>query len=155
MTAPIYGVHFETQTKSIGPDCLSRDNGHKSHERSVEHAMNMPRQVNVQSGILESKKINSCRADTLDSHEATAVTDCLLLELIDNQPHYKGFLKQETVNVSLNFFLFKEILVQIHANANRAEFNLNELSLQLGVSKLHIIRTTKRLGGFTPFSTKH
>ncbi len=101
---------------------------------------------------LSSSIYSLLRNDTLSRYETTAVTDCLLLELIDNQPHNRSSIKQELANTSLNYFLFKEILVQIHANAFKMDFDLSDLSQQLGVSKFHIVRTTKRLGGFTPHS---
>lgn len=99
-----------------------------------------------------SSSYDMIRSGVLDDHEIAAVTEGLLLELIDNQPHNKEFAKKELSQSFLNKLLLKEILIQIHENAFSSDFDLDHLSDQLGVSKFHIIRTTKKLCGFTPHS---
>ena len=71
--------------------------------------------------------------------------------MADSLSHDQSLVKN-FLGDNLNKMLFKEILIQLHRNISQPKFNLDDLSQELGVTKFHIIRTTKKIGGFTPHS---
>ncbi len=92
---------------------------------------------------------NYLRTNSLDECDVEISTDVLLYEVLDSLPHNQSHSKNQLHN-SLGRFLFKDIMLQLHKNIPNAAFNLQDLSLELGVSKFYLIRTAKRHGGFTP-----
>lgn len=92
------------------------------------------------------------RSGGLDKVESLALAEALVFETVDSLPHDRAQIKKQMGNRCPSQFLFKEILCELHKNLSRLDFNLEQISAELGVSKFHIIRTTKKLGGFTPYA---
>lgn len=92
------------------------------------------------------------RSGGLANVESVAVAEALVFETVDSLSHDQTRIKKQLARKSPSRFLFKEILCELHKNLSRVDFELDQISAELGVSKFHIIRTTKKIGGFTPYS---
>ena len=90
------------------------------------------------------------RSGLMPSSEQKALTESLIFEIIDSSKHNQPKLKHQTGGDILSQMLLKDITSILYRNIENAEFSLDELAADLGLSKFHIIRTTKRLSGRTP-----
>lgn len=94
---------------------------------------------------------NLLRSGDLNKSEISTLIESLVFEMVDSLSHDQASLKN-SLNDSLTKLLFKDVLILLHKNLSHSAFCLDDLSSELGVSKFHIIRTLKKIGGFTPHS---
>lgn len=94
---------------------------------------------------------NLLRSEELNKSEINNLIESLIFEMVDSLSHDQAALKK-SLNDCLIKLLFKDVLILLHKNLSHSAFCLDDLSSELGVSKFYIIRTLKKLGGFTPHS---
>ncbi len=92
------------------------------------------------------------REESHSSRELEALASALVFAIIDHVPHNQQEIRKGLSDSSLNRLLFKDILMSLHRSIGDAAYNLETLSEELGVTPFHLIRTTKRIAGFTPFA---
>lgn len=85
--------------------------------------------------------------------EQKAITESLIYEIIDSSKHNHEALKRRPDRDILSRMLLKDITSSLYQNIENAEFSLDTLAADLGLSKFHIIRTAKHLSGRTPHAT--
>lgn len=93
---------------------------------------------------------SSLRSDDLSPYERDGTAEALVYEMIDSLSNDRNLKLLRSDSSICTKMLFKEIILLLHQNISNSDFSLDDLSLELGVTKFHLIRTTKRYGGFTP-----
>lgn len=90
------------------------------------------------------------RTHTLSQKESNSLAEAIAFEMIDSLRHNQAHLKLQPPSGILSRLLFKDILCLLHQNISTPNFNLDHMSKELGVTKFHLIRTAKKIGGITP-----